>query len=60
MIKREIGVAEVSRAFNVDLQTVRNWCAKGLPYEEVAKGLKTIKQFNLEEATKWVEEQRGN
>lgn len=57
---RNSGIVEVSRKFEVKLQTVLNWCEKGLPHEESYKGINKVKRFDLEEVEKWINEQRGN
>lgn len=57
---RNSGIVEVSQKFEVKLQTVLNWCEKGLPHEESYKGINKVKRFDLEEVEKWIKEQRGN
>jgi hypothetical protein len=47
---------EVSRELNVAHTTVYNWISKGLPYHEKKVGLKTIKQFDIQEVKDWIKE----
>lgn len=55
---RATGIVEISRTFGVSLETVLNWCEKGLPHDNGFKGLKPVKRFDPEEVGEWLKEQR--
>ena len=55
---RNAGVVEISRTYGVALQTVLDWCEKGLPHDNGFKGIKPVKRFDPKEVQEWVEQQR--
>jgi phage terminase Nu1 subunit (DNA packaging protein) len=55
---RNSGIVEISRTFGVTLETVVNWCERGLPHDNGFKGLKPVKRFDVEEVKEWINEQR--
>lgn len=55
---RNAGVVEISRTYGVTLQTVLDWCEKGLPHDNGFKGIKPVKRFDPKEVQEWVEQQR--
>ena len=55
---RKSGIVEISRTFGVTLETVVNWCERGLPHDNGFKGIKPVKRFDPKEVQEWVEQQR--
>ena len=55
---RNSGIVEISRTFGVTLETVVNWCERGLPHDNRFKGIKPVKRFDPKEVQEWVEQQR--